>query len=329
MDKITFENATLVNPAKVTIDGVDYEVTPEETSGGTPASASTFNTMQENIEKSVVAVSKTQPSTSENVWIKKGKNHFDENNITKLLNCTYSNGVVTQSQADTASEIKIILQTYMNETYVNTVENKTAIIGTMSYTFAKNNTFNSIRFGAHGSTLDTKIQVNISDLTDGETYTLSFDVTNITQGSISWKDIQIEQGLEATEYEGHVDKEILVKNDNGVFEKFYSEDDLILLGEGIRNNSISGSCKYYKFNKIVCLVFTDVITYQSLGSDDVLFSGLPPAKAFGVFVLQSYSEFYQARCRIDESGNVALHYSSMGIGGGSRQYYGMFIYETI
>ena len=37
-----------------------------------------FDTFQNNIEKSSVVVSPTQPATNEKVWFKKGKNKFDK-----------------------------------------------------------------------------------------------------------------------------------------------------------------------------------------------------------------------------------------------------------
>jgi hypothetical protein len=39
-----------------------------------------------------------------------------------------------------------------------------------------------------------------SSLKDGEYYVISFDITNVSQGSISWKNIQLEEGTSATEY---------------------------------------------------------------------------------------------------------------------------------
>lgn len=43
MDKINFQDATLTSQAKVTIDNVDYEVTPPVYSGGTDLNAETLN----------------------------------------------------------------------------------------------------------------------------------------------------------------------------------------------------------------------------------------------------------------------------------------------
>lgn len=53
MDKIPFEDGTLVKEAYVIINGEEHEVIPEEYTGETPLSAHNLNKMQDNIEKSI------------------------------------------------------------------------------------------------------------------------------------------------------------------------------------------------------------------------------------------------------------------------------------
>lgn len=53
MNKIPFENGTIVTPAKVTINEVEYEVTPAEYTGETPLSAENLNQMQDNVETAI------------------------------------------------------------------------------------------------------------------------------------------------------------------------------------------------------------------------------------------------------------------------------------
>ena len=60
MDKIPFKNGTLVTLAKVTIDGIEYEVTPAVYDGETPLSAENLNQMQNNIE---IAINESREST--------------------------------------------------------------------------------------------------------------------------------------------------------------------------------------------------------------------------------------------------------------------------
>lgn len=50
MEKINFENGSLVEAAKVTVNGVEYTVTPEKYSGTTPLDADTLNLLQTNIQ---------------------------------------------------------------------------------------------------------------------------------------------------------------------------------------------------------------------------------------------------------------------------------------
>lgn len=57
MEKINFENASIITPAKVTINGTDYEVTPAQlTTVQNYLSAETLNGMQTNIENAIDGV---------------------------------------------------------------------------------------------------------------------------------------------------------------------------------------------------------------------------------------------------------------------------------
>ncbi len=53
MDKIPFENGTLVTSSKVIINEVEYEVRPAEYTGETPLNAGNLNQMQDNIEEAI------------------------------------------------------------------------------------------------------------------------------------------------------------------------------------------------------------------------------------------------------------------------------------
>ena len=53
LQRIGWENGTLVSKAKVEIDGQIYEVEPEEYSGSTPLSAENFRQMETNTENAI------------------------------------------------------------------------------------------------------------------------------------------------------------------------------------------------------------------------------------------------------------------------------------
>ena len=75
MNKINWQNGTLVSPAKVEIGGVIYEVTPEQYSGNTPLSAENLNQMQDNIEEAIPEVidNLTSTNTSKALSANQGK----------------------------------------------------------------------------------------------------------------------------------------------------------------------------------------------------------------------------------------------------------------
>lgn len=133
-------------------------------------------------------------------------------NILSLNNATYSNGIVTQTTADTASNIVWKFNALNNSSFVRQldtqIKNNTGIL---DFTFIKDNTFNVLLFGLNGSTRDTTIRISLADLIDDETYTLSFNVTNVTQGSISWQDIKLQKGTEATSYSPYNQGTVTIK----------------------------------------------------------------------------------------------------------------------
>lgn len=204
------------------MEKINFENLPNT---GTPINKDNLNKMQDNIEKSCVIVSPTQPTTNEKVWIKKGKNFFKDDLVKSLNNITYSNGVVTQVTADTAVSPYFKMLYYKDSQYIGNTKYTNIRLGINSMSFVKDDTFNIIAYGLNGDVKDTMMTIDVTHLTNGETYTLSFNVTNKTQGNISWKDIQLEQGSTATEYEEYIEKKIYIKNDNGVFEEFINAEN--------------------------------------------------------------------------------------------------------
>lgn len=57
MQKINFQDGTLVKPATITINNVEYQVTPEQYNGTTPLSAELLNQLQTNIENAIGDIS--------------------------------------------------------------------------------------------------------------------------------------------------------------------------------------------------------------------------------------------------------------------------------
>lgn len=68
MNKINFENGTLVEPAKVIINGVTYNVIPEEWSTNTPLSAEILNQLQSNVESAINDVTNNNGRINNNMF---------------------------------------------------------------------------------------------------------------------------------------------------------------------------------------------------------------------------------------------------------------------
>lgn len=67
MNKINFQNGTLVAKAKVTINGTVYEVEPAEYEGTTPLNAENLNQIQTNAENAINIVQSNLNTTDQNI----------------------------------------------------------------------------------------------------------------------------------------------------------------------------------------------------------------------------------------------------------------------
>ena len=124
--------------------------------------------------------------------------------ISEGSNTTITDGVVTQIEADTYEEILFKCQLYSKTGYQSGgVVKRLYATGVHSATFNKEGAETRCVFGINGKIIDTVIAIDITDLPIGE-YTVSANFTNITQGSISWKDIMLNAGSVAIPYTPYV-----------------------------------------------------------------------------------------------------------------------------
>ena len=130
------------------------------------------------------------------------KNLFYYKNIITNDNLSYTNGVFKQKSADTRDELQWKIQGFKGNEYVkNLTATKVQKSGTVSLTFTKDSSFDNLRFGINGEKIDTLVRFDAYSLTDGKTYTISAKILNSTQGSVSWSNLQLEEGRTATTYQ--------------------------------------------------------------------------------------------------------------------------------
>lgn len=122
-----------------------------------------------------------------------------EDNVTVQFGTSYA--VATQRTADSASVNNFKIQGW-DGTKHTALAGANIAIGKLTTTFTTPSTtgFKLIRFGLNGASIDTLCRCEM-DLKPSTTYTFTCNFTNITQGSISWKDMMLVEGSTVGEYE--------------------------------------------------------------------------------------------------------------------------------
>lgn len=160
-----------------------------------------------------IKVSPTEPTTSEKVWVQKGKN---------LYNGSLTIGSITDTGVEQVSDNSARSNNYFkveaNKNYI--VSYDTSVSGTALNVvtfYDENRTFLSRITGVGKNTFVTPANCKYLRLT-------FYNSSGISISALS--NIQLEQGTTATSYEAYVEPKIYVKNDNGAYEEFYKKNDL-------------------------------------------------------------------------------------------------------
>lgn len=161
--------------------------------------------IKELIENNGVYVGATQPTTNESVWIKKGNNLYNKETMlefTGKYRAGNSGNIIT---SETNKGLKV--PTEPNSTYIITQTGTTSNYHEICF-------FDS-EFNYLSGVAESLTEIN----TPENCYIMTI------QTNINATDIMINKGSTALPYEEYIEKELYVKNDNGVFEKFYKEDE--------------------------------------------------------------------------------------------------------
>lgn len=148
-------------------------------------------------------------SSGEKVISANNWNLLDSDRYLGLWNANYVDGQVSQITADTATAFVFQLQAYNGGEFYKDLNNITVTaLGRIHMSFKKESDFSQLRFKLNGATQDAGILFDISNLTNGKIYCFSaliedkygFTDTELTQGRIAWKDMQLNVGARAREY---------------------------------------------------------------------------------------------------------------------------------
>ena len=106
----------------------------------------------------------------------RGKNLIDDSHPISMTNITLSDHVFTEITADRKTSIETVLQAFNNRTYVKRLDVQSSI---SPITFVKDDTYNELAFGHSGSTIDSKLILDVSALPNG-TYKFWYTIVSNT-----------------------------------------------------------------------------------------------------------------------------------------------------
>lgn len=189
-------------------------------------------------EEARVVISPTEPTTGEEVWIQKGKNLFNKDNL--YIPYDYDTKISILDTGIRATAIKSVGNSrYAAIKLDKNLLGKTINLSSIITKSSTNSPYLALFFGTDekpflqsaniglGQTGSTKgtLPNQFPDGCNG-LYLLAYVNTNGTYqvgDYVDYTNLQIEIGESATSYEPYINKKIHIKNDNGDYEEFYDE----------------------------------------------------------------------------------------------------------
>lgn len=209
--------------------------------------AENLNKMQQDIG---TVVSATEPQGDERlkVWIQKGKNWFNKNDlkITNAWQVTYT--------IDENKDINIKVSQTGGVCFVGT---NSTYLKAGTYTFSATTTGQLSEIRVYNAKDNSQILTNSSNsftLTleeDAMIYFQFYVFSTSLSNSLKVSEIQIEQGTGKTSYEAYIEPALYVLNNNNVYEQFMEEEEEEILYEGEKGNigdviSLNNNSQNYK-----------------------------------------------------------------------------------
>ena len=237
-------------------------------STNTPITAENLN----QIKDKLLVVSVTEPAGDdrEKIWIQHSKNKFNKN-ASDIVDSTFINVQTGSTQANDNYISTGFIEIEPNKEY--TMSGNYATVTNPSYCF-----YDASKTFISGLTLKN------SDLTFTTPENAAYIRLSILKTS---KDTaQLERGTKATEHAEYVESKIYVKNDNGVYEEFISEnriEDMINKSMEVKkinivlsNDFSKGVINCFRSGKIVLVEVSDVqIKENKTEWTTILATGLP------------------------------------------------------
>lgn len=186
----------------------------------TPISAENLNAIQDNVENEIndssVVVSATEPTENnrKKIWMQKSRNMFNKND----WEIGYIDESGNNATASTNFRLKDYIKVKPNTTY--TISANTIMKTFRLHEYKSDNTYIKFTYATDKQSLTITTSADTRYLR----FSGNYNSSTHTQAIIDGLEIQLEQGMERTEYEPIIDNKIYIKNDNDVYEEFVKKD---------------------------------------------------------------------------------------------------------
>lgn len=216
----------------------------------TPITASNLNKLND------IKVSATTPTTGEKVWFKSGKNLIKS--FTPGLLYNYSNNTYeTGTPFSTSSFIDVVVgETYIFSHALNSAGGSVAC-------FDENETY------LEYINLDNMLSAfTITNSNCRKILCISYDGNNNPSQNETW--MQLEVGSTATSYEPYIEKEIYIKNNDNMYEKFIKETNNNYSLNETKIGMCNGKPLYRKMYVVTGTPIPTTITHGINGLDKIV-----------------------------------------------------------
>ena len=215
-------------------------------STSTPITAENLNKLND------VKVSSTEPATDRRkVWIKKGKNVFNAYQCTYYLRNSSESYVINSANSISVSgnnmswsRTRVTIKGLTpNKRYTvsASVSNPSAHWSGIMVMDGET----ELRSVRNGTTFKPRLTFTSDSNGTKEVHLFSNWSDSALTETVTFNELQLEQGEQMTEYEAYIESSIYIKNDNDVYEEFYSEDKII--------NNDNGTAIKYSNGTMICL----------------------------------------------------------------------------
>ena len=202
----------------------------------TPFSANVFNEIQDNIETEInnsgVVVSATEPQgeSRKKVWIQKGKNLFNKDNVLTGYRLDYSGGNFADTNYFISEYIPVVANQKYSVNYVVSALNRVCWYDSNKTMINYTNTYSTVEMPSNAKYIRLCGEKSALDT------------------------VQLEQNDTSSPYEAYVEPKIYVLNNNGVYEEFVEKKEttgeILWQGEAYQANTGMVLSRALKENKV-------------------------------------------------------------------------------